>query len=117
MKKYFGIVFGGLQKKTIALVLMMLILVAGAFLGISAYQSRMLVRVVEQTRVDQQQAISQVSEETMFQVMESSLVSGTELQAGLADSDLSEIVNDVYMLQSMAEGLLENRDILEPVLP
>ena len=117
MRKILGITLGGLQKKTITLVLVMLLIMLAVLVGISHYQNRMLVGVVGETRDDQQEAISQVSEETMHQMLEGSLVSNTTLRADLEDSEFSEIVNDIYMLQTMAHGLLESRDSIAPLWP
>ena len=117
MKKILGINFGGLQKKTIALVLLMLLLASMAFAAISIYQNTMLIKVVEQTRVDQQQAISSVSRETMHTVLENSVVSSMELRAGLADNDFAEIVSYARVLQAMAQQIFENRDKLTPRMP
>ena len=117
MRKILGITLGGLQKKTITLVLIMLLIMVAVFAGISHYQNRMLVGVVGETRDDQQEAISQVSEETMQQMLEKSLVTSTTLRATLEDSEFSEIVNNTYMLQTMAQGMLESRDRFDPLQP
>ena len=117
MRKILGITLGGLQKKTITLVLIMLLIMLAAFAGVSTYQNKMLVNVVGATRADQQEAISQVSEETMQEMLEGALVSSTTLRADLADSEFSEIVNNVYMLQTMAQGLLESRHSFDPLQP
>ncbi len=115
MKKILGITFGGLQKRAILLVALMLLLLAVMFAGITLYQNRMLLNVVSETRVEQQNAISETSKATMHQVMEGSLVSATELKANLADNDFAEIVSNTRMLQTMAQGILENRDSLTPL--
>ena len=117
MKKFLGSTLGGLQKKAITLVLMMLMIVVAVAAGVSAYQNKTLVSIVEETRSDQQQAISKISERTMDRVLESAMVSSTEMRAKLADNDFSEIVNDLYMLQTMAPGILENRSGLVPIQP
>ena len=85
MKKFLGITLGGLQKKAITLVLMMLLIVIAVAAGISAYQNKMLVGIVEETRSGQQQAISKISERTMDRVLESAMVSSTasEMSWGL----------------------------------
>ena len=114
MKKVLGLLFGGLKKKTVLLVLILLVLTVGVFMLAFSYQNRMLVDIVGETRVEQQQAISQTSEETMHQVMVSTLVNTTALQAKIADNDFAEIVNDTYMLQTMAQELLERRARLRP---
>ena len=115
MKKILGMTFGGLQKRAILLVALMLLLLAVMFAGITVYQNRMLLNVVAETRVEQQGAISETSKATMHQVMEGSLVSATELKANLADNDFAEIVSNTRMLQTMAEGVLQNRDSLTPL--
>ena len=114
MKKTMRLILGGIKKKTVFLVLMLLVLTVAAFYAVSNYQNRMLVSIVGETRTEQQKAISQTSEATMHSVMESTLVSSTALQATIADNDFAEIVNDTYMLQTMAQGLLERRDHLRP---
>ncbi len=110
MKKKSVFRYRGLQKKTILLVLMMLAITAVAFIAISAYQNRMLVRIVGDTRTEQQQAISRASEETMNSLLEESLVKTTELQARIADNDFSEVVSNVYTLHSIARQLFESAD-------
>ena len=114
MKKIFRIKLGGLQKKTINLVLIVLFLTVAAFFAVSSYQNKMLLEIVGETRIEQQQAISQTSEETMHQVIMNTLVSTTALRANIADNDFAEVVNNTYMLQTMAQGLIGNRDNLTP---
>ncbi len=95
--------------------MMVLFLTIVLFSLVFAYQSKMLTDLVADTRDEQQASISRISEETMSRTLEESFVKMTRLQASIADSEFSEVVNNVYMLQSMAEGLFENRDSLEPV--
>ena len=115
MKKVLGITFGGLQKKAILLVVIVTLLLVAMFVGITMYQNSTLVEVVGNTRVEQQNAISQMSRDTMHQTVEESLVSSTELQASLADNDFDEIVGHTRMLQTLAQGIWENRADLSPL--
>ena len=108
------ILLSGLRKKTVLLVLVTLGLTIAVFFAMSSYQNRMLVNIVGETKTEQQRAISQTSEETMYQVMMNTVVSSTALQAKIADNDFSEVVSNTYMLQTMAQGLLENRNRLSP---
>ena len=114
LKKILGFTFGGLQKKMIALVMIMLSVAVVVFIGISFYQNKMLVDVVETTRVEQEKAISQVSEQTMHQMMEGTLAEMTSMHAKNADNDFKEVINCVYMMQTMAQGLFENRASIAP---
>ena len=114
MKKLYKIRIGGLQRKTIFLVLGVLIAAVALMAAISAYKDRMLVRIVDETRVEQQQAIAQTSEETMAQVISETLAGTTALQARIADNDFAEIVNDTYMLQTMALDLIAKSAEIQP---
>ena len=109
MRKIFGITFGGLQRKAISLVLVVLLVAFAVFVGVSYYQNKLLSDVVGETRSEQQQAISKISESTMEQTLQGTMIKMTVLQANVADSDFAEIVNNTLTLQSMAEGLFANR--------
>ena len=54
MKKILGITVGGLQRKTVTLVLMVLFVTIGIFSVVAAYQNRLLVKLVEETKREQQ---------------------------------------------------------------
>ena len=114
MKKILGITFGGLQRKLVRLVLLVLLTTIAAFALISFYQKGTLTNLVEETRVEQQESISGISEEVMSKVMENSFAQMTVMQAEIAEKDFSEVVNNVYMIQSLAQGLFQNRNVLEP---
>ena len=113
MKKIRGITLGGLQDKILRLVLTVFIVTIAAFMAISVYQNKMLTRVVGKAREDQLEAVTQISEQTIHGMLEASLTGTTALQAEIADNDFSEVINDLYTLQTMAEGLFENQDKLE----
>ena len=115
MKKILGITFGGLQKRALVLVASVMLLLVLVFTGINIYQSRTLTGIVGETRTEQQKAISEMSKATMHSVLENSLISSTQLRASLADNDFEEIVGNTRMLQTMAQGILENRDMLSPM--
>ena len=83
MKKFLGITFGGLQRKALVLVLLVLALTSAMFTGVTLYQNRQLVRIVDDTRTEQQQAISSIASRTMHQVVDGSLTETTSLQAQL----------------------------------
>ena len=114
MRKIFGITFGGLQRKAISLVLVVLLVAFAVFAGVSNYQNKLLSDVVGETRSEQQQAISKISESTMEQMLQGTMIKMTALQASVADNDFAEIVNNTLTLQSMAEGLFANRATISP---
>ncbi|MBR2738145.1 MAG: SpoIIE family protein phosphatase [Lachnospiraceae bacterium] len=105
MKKLFGMTLGGLQRKAISLVLIVLVIAVGFLAAISGYQTYKLSRIVSRTRDEQQEAISQASGSTVRQVLESSLIQTTTLEADAEDRDIAEIVTEIRILQSMAQDM------------
>ncbi|MBQ1515549.1 MAG: cache domain-containing protein, partial [Lachnospiraceae bacterium] len=105
MKKLFGITIGGLQRKAISLVLIVLVIAVGFLAAISGYQMYKLSRIVSRTQEEQQEAISQASGSTVRQVLESSLIQTTTLEADAEDRDIAEIVTEIRILQSMAQDM------------
>ena len=114
MKKIFGIKIGGLHQKILLLVLINLIVFVLIFAALSIYQGNTLADIVGNARTQQQEAITQVSEDTMHQVIESSLTKSNSMQAYIADEMFSSVRKDVYTLQTLAESVFENRDNIEP---
>ena len=98
MKKFLGITFGGLQRKTLQLSLVLLLLVSLANVAINVWSNQMLTDVVAQTREEQTQAISRISEETMLGVQENALVEINRLTAALVN-DLNQYSRSVHTVQ------------------
>ena len=111
-KKTHGITIGGLQQKTVTLVLILLILTIGLFAAVNAFERKMMAQIVSETREGQQNAIVRISGDSMHHSLEQMLVNITAVQADYANDDFSEIINDISILQGMAQFLLENRDRL-----
>ena len=113
MNRVFGIRRGALQRKTVFLVLIMLAAVIAVFMALSQYQNKSLVQIVGDTRIEQQQSISQVSGETMRQIVKNTMENTTELQANVADNDFSEVQNYTHMLGTLTREVFENKDALQ----
>ena len=114
MIKRFGLTFGGLQQKIMNLVLIFLLALIGVFAGVSVYQTKHLNKVVTDAENEQQEAIAQVSGNTMHQVINSSMTKTNALQAYIADDMFSDIKTDVATLQNLATGLFAHKDSFEP---
>ena len=112
MKKIIRILPRGLQKKTVLLVFIMLLVMSLVFYLLSTHTSKTLTQIVGDTRTEQQQAISQISKETMHSILTGTMVNNVALQAKLVENDFAEVVNNVYMLQSLAEGIYADRDLV-----
>ncbi|MBR6069760.1 MAG: SpoIIE family protein phosphatase [Ruminococcus sp.] len=114
MKKIFGLTFGGLEQKIANLVLVTLLLVVGCVAGVFVYHSHFLRKVAAEASTEQSVMIGQISNNTMHQVVESSMVKTNALQAYIADDMFSEVKSDVLTLQSLAKGLFEHKGSFEP---
>ncbi len=120
MRKIFGITLGGLQQKIYNLVLIALLLLVGVLAAFSIYQSKQLSEVVNETNVEQQDTISQLSENTMNQVIDSAMVKTNLLQAYIADDMFNDLKTDVATLSNIASELFAHKDLLakrQPSLP
>ena len=110
MKKILGMTFGGLQHKILNLVLTFLLLMVAVFGAISFYQSKTLSKTVNQAREKQQEAIRDVSEETMNGVVNKTLSKTTALQAYIADEMFVGLKNSVETMQSLAKDTFDKKD-------
>ncbi len=119
MKKIFGITLGGLNQKILTFFLINLLIIIVIFGVAASFEYMILSDVVDRTRVQQEQSIKQVSEDTMYQVVETSLTKTNVLQAYIADDLFSDQKNEVMTLQLLAAGLFEHMGSFEeyPVYP
>ena len=109
-----GVFFRGVQRKTVALVLALMLGMLALFGVVTTYRTRTLTRVVGETRTAQQESITRISEDTMHSVLETMLVEVTSVQAKLADQNFTELGDNVRMLRGLAEEVFAARDTLEP---
>ena len=61
MIKKFGLTFGGLQQKILNLVLIVILLIVGAFVAASLYLSANLTNVVQESAVKQKESMTSIS--------------------------------------------------------
>ncbi|MBR4429629.1 MAG: PDC sensor domain-containing protein, partial [Clostridia bacterium] len=114
MKTILGIKIGGLQQKIFNLVLLVVIAIIGAYIAVNAYQQNKLTRIVQETSVEQQEAIEAISAQTMAAVLETSMSRTTALQAYIANDLFSEVKTDVLTLRTVAEQLFLHIDSVSP---
>ena len=114
MKIIRGIKLGGIQNKLFNLILVFILILVGAYIGVSAYQQSNLSRIVQEAGAEQQEAITGVSEETMSAVLDSTMAKETALQAYIADELFAEVRTDVMTLQAFASGLFEHKEMFSP---
>ncbi|MBQ3935547.1 MAG: PDC sensor domain-containing protein, partial [Ruminococcus sp.] len=114
MRKWLGLTIGGLQQKILNLVLIFMLAMIGVFSAVSFYQSKKLSKTVKDARDEQQQAIETVSQDTMHQVINGTLVKTTALQAYIADDMFADLKSDVMTMQTLAQQLFSHKDTITP---
>ncbi|MCR4622842.1 MAG: SpoIIE family protein phosphatase [Clostridiales bacterium] len=119
MKTILGIKIGGLQQKIFNLALIIILLLVGTYVAMSAYQQSELSRVVQKAGSEQQASINDISAQTMAAVLDSSMARTNALQAYIADDLFSDVRTGVITLQAFAQQLFEHEDLLpsREVLP
>ncbi len=106
--------FGGLHQKIFNLVLVFVLAVIVVFSAMSVYLYDLIGRVVSSTSEQQQASITAISENTMSQVIDGSLISSNALKAYIAEDMFGDLKKDVETLQTLATGLFEHKDSFEP---
>ncbi len=114
MRKWLGLTIGGLQQKILNLVLIFMLAMIGVFSAVSFYQSKKLSKTVKEARDEQQQAIETVSQDTMHQFINGTLVKTTALQAYIADDMFADLKSDVMTMQTLAQQLFSHKDTITP---
>ena len=91
MRIFHGIKLGGLQQKIFNLMIIIILLLVGVYVGISRVMQKELTAVVEKAGVEQQASITAVSEATMEATLEASLTKTTALQAYIANDLFGDV--------------------------
>ena len=106
MKKFRSMIFRGIQSKIFLLVILSTLLITGNYLIFNNYQAKELSALTAETNRTTQEAIVEISTETMHNVMDQSLGRYTELQAFAADKMLEDLKDNVTMLGDYAVRIL-----------
>ena len=114
MKIIRGIKFGGLQHKIFNLMLIFILALVGIFVAVSVWQRGNLTKIVEEASREQQDSITEVSEETMEQVLANTMSRTTALQAYIAGDIFADVRSDVLTLQTLATALFTHADAFTP---
>ena len=110
MKIIKGIKIGGLQQKIFNLVLAVIVLLIGVYSVVGYMQQKGLAKVVGEAGTRQQQSITEVSEQTMDAVLNTTLTQTTALQGYIADDLFNDVRTDVQTLQAFATELFEHAE-------
>ena len=108
-----GIKIGGLQQRIFTLVLFFIAALIVIYTTAAISMQKKLSNTVGEAGVEQQAAITAVSEQTMEAVLNSSLTQTTALQAYIADDLFADVRTDVLTLQAFATELFAHGDIFD----
>ena len=108
MKKIMNFVIGGIQHKVFNLVLFTTLFLMAVYTIVIVQQSNSLSRLVAESNKDQQEAIAQITTETMEAVVSQTLSRSTMLESYICDYIFSDIRMDVELLTHETLQLLED---------
>ncbi len=114
MKKIRNIVIGGIENKVFNLVLITIILMVGAFTAVVMYQSGKLNRLVDESNEKQQEAIKEISGQTMDSIINGTVVRTTGLEAYIANGLFEEVSEAVELMADYAQTLFSDPEAVEP---
>ena len=113
MKIIKGFKIGGLQQRIFNLVLIFIAALIVTYTVVAISMQKNLSNTVGEASLEQQAAITSVSEQTMEAVLNTSMTQTTALQAYIADDLFGDVRTDVLTLQAFATELFANADIYD----
>ena len=110
MKRFKNLVIGGIQTKIFNLILLTVLLTAAVFLAVTLYHGKMLTQLTEETGQRQREAITDITDTVMDQVVDQSLTQISQLRASASDELFSDLKDRVEMLAAYAETRFADSD-------
>ena len=108
MKTFKNLVIGGIENKVVNLILITIIVISAAFMGMTLYQNKMLEDVNEETIGKQQQALTDITNGIMNDIVDQSMDQTTELKAQMADEVFHNLAVRVEMMGEYAGKLFQD---------
>ncbi len=108
MKKFKNITIGGIQQKVFNLVLITLLLMMAVNTVVIFHQSKRLSSLVRETSEAQKASITEISDWTMTEVLDSNLAQSTQMEARLAGELFGDAAHIVSVVADYTEKLFED---------
>ncbi len=108
MKTFKNLVIGGIENKVVNLILITIIVISAAFMGMSLYQNKMLEDVNAETIGKQQQALTDITNGIMNDIVDQSMDQTTVLKAQMADEVFHNLAVRVEMMGEYAGKLFQD---------
>ena len=110
MKKSGKPLIGGIERKIVSLILVAMLVVAGAILAVTLTQSRMLSRLAAETTERQLSSITDTTTAVIDSVIDESMDRTTALEARVTDEMFQDLVVRVQMMGDYAQKLFDDPD-------
>ncbi len=114
MRKFKHLVIGGIENKIFNLILITAILLSLAFVGATAYHSRMLAKLTADTSAKQQEEMSDIANQVVDNVLDNSMQRSAALEAQLADAMFQSLKARVQLMGDYAYRLYSDPDSVTP---
>ena len=114
MKKFKHLVIGGIENKIVNVVLLSIILLALAFVAVTAIQNKTLTNLTADTNQKQEQSVSAITTAVLDEAIRSSMKRSTDQEALLANELFADLEFRVRMLADYAVKLLSHPDEVPP---
>ena len=111
MKTFKNLVIGGIENKVVNLILITIIVISAAFMGMTLYQNKMLEDVNAETIGKQQQALTDITNGIMNDIVDQSMDQTTELKAQMADEVFHNLAVRVGMMGEYAGKLFQDPSV------
>ena len=114
MKRYKDFVIGGIENKIFNLILISLLLITVAYMAISMIHSRMLSNLVEESSQQQEESISETTNEVMDQLVKQTLTRANRMEAAVADEIFADVKDMLIFYGERAEYLFNHPNEYDP---
>ncbi len=114
LRKFKNLVIGGIENKIFNLILVAVILITVTGFLVTDYQNRVLSGLTAETSVRQREAIGEITDSVMDQVIDQNMDRIIGMEAYIADEMFRELKNRVQIMAEYAVGLLRNTGDIEP---
>ncbi|MCR5296019.1 MAG: SpoIIE family protein phosphatase [Clostridiales bacterium] len=114
MKKFKGLIIGGIQNKIFNLILFTVILLVGASTAVFLYHNHMLSDLVSESGAKQQKAIGEVTSEVLDQTITVTLGRSNRMEAMIADGMFDATADRVAQTADYAATILAHPDEYKP---
>ena len=108
MKTFKNLVIGGIENKVVNLILITIIVLTAAFWGVGEYQNRMLEEVSSETVRKQEEALTEITNGVMGDVVDQSMGQTAELSAMVSDEVFHNLAVRVGMMGEYAGKLFKD---------